>query len=114
MVNIYDTANQMATELAEVEQVKELSAVFEKLRADQKAYDVFNEVQNLQFELQQKQASGEEITEEDIKKMQGYTEEFGKYPVINELMDSEKKINDLINELNQIITKPIAEIYQGK
>ncbi|MGR3742005.1 YlbF family regulator [Companilactobacillus sp. DQM5] len=114
MINIYDTANQMATDLDQVEQVKHLKDVFAKLKADEGAYEIFDKVQNLQYELQQKQMSGQEITQENIDEMKSYTDKFNDFPIINELMESEKKVNDLINELNQIITKPIADIYSTK
>ncbi|GKQ42486.1 UPF0342 protein [Companilactobacillus sp. RD055328] len=114
MINIYDTANQMASDLEKTEEVIALKDVFGRLKADTEAYGVFDKVQNLQMELQQKQMSGAEITQEDIEKMQEFTTQFEQFPVINELMEAEKKVNDLINELNQIITKPIATIYQSK
>lgn len=114
MINIYDTANQMASDLEKTEQVIALKDVFTRLKADTAAYEVFDKVQNLQMELQQKQMTGQEITQEDIDSMKGFTDQFEKFPVINELMETEKKVNDLINELNQVITKPIATIYQDK
>lgn len=114
MINVYDTANQLASDLEEAEQITGLKAVFEKLKADKGAYELFDKVQNLQAQLQQKQYSGQEITQEEIDKMKSFTDKFAEFPVIAELMDAEKKVNDLVTELNGIITKPIADIYSQK
>lgn len=48
MVNIYDTANQMEQDLKQTQQYQELKAAYEALKADEKAYACFKELQDLQ------------------------------------------------------------------
>ena len=69
MVNIYDTANQMEQDLKQTQQYQELKAAYEAMKADEKAYACFKELQDLQDQLQQKQMQGN-ITEEDVKELQ--------------------------------------------
>lgn len=114
MINVYDTANQLASDLQEAEQITNLKGVFAKLKADEKAYALFDKVQNLQAQLQQKQYTGQEISKEEIDEMKGLTDQFSDFPVIAELMEAERSVNDLVSELNRIITKPIADIYGQK
>ena len=84
------------------------------VKANDLAYKLFDKVQNKQFELQQKQMQGQEITDDDIKAMRELTDQLSNYSEIQNLMEKEQKMNSMMDELNKIISKPIAEIYQDK
>lgn len=70
MSNIYDTANQLERDLRELQEFKTVKESFEAIYADETARTLFEEFRTVNVELQQKQFSGQEITEEDIQKAQ--------------------------------------------
>jgi len=114
MVNIYDSANQLEEDLRQTPEVADLKLAFEAVKANDLAFKLFDKVQNKQYQLQQKQATGQEITNEDIEGMRQLTDQLQNYKEINNLMEKEQKMNSMMEELNKIISKPIAEIYQGE
>lgn len=113
MINIYDSANQLEEDLRKTQEVADLKLAFEAVKANDLAFKLFDKVQNKQFELQQKQMAGQEITDEDVEAMRQLTDQLQNYTEIQNLMEKEQKMNSMMEELNKIISKPIAEIYQG-
>ncbi|WP_261806899.1 YlbF family regulator [Lapidilactobacillus luobeiensis] len=112
MTNIYDNANEMATVLRQTPQYAALQAAFGKMKADPIAYGLFQQMQKLQSELQQQQMANQEIGDEDIKKMQDFSAKLMKIDVVTELMNQEREMNGLMDELNQIVSKPITDLYR--
>nr|WP_225350831.1 YlbF family regulator [Lacticaseibacillus camelliae] len=70
MANVYDSANQLAEDLKSSQQFQDLKKSYDMLKLDTMGYALFQQFQNLQMSLQQKQAAGQEVTEEDVKPLQ--------------------------------------------
>lgn len=111
MVNIYDTANQMEQDLKQTQQYQELKAAYEALKADEKAYACFKELQDLQDQLQQKQMQGN-ITEEDFKELQEAGAKAKDFETLQTLMLKEQALSMLMDEVSKIIFQPVQELYQ--
>ncbi|GAB5053192.1 YlbF/YmcA family competence regulator [Pediococcus ethanolidurans] len=111
-VNIYDTANEMEEELRQTTEYTNLVAAYAEMKKDPKAYDLFKDFQEVQVSLQQKQMNGEDLTDDEMKHAREIASEVGNVDVIKTLMDKERSLNQLLNDINQIITKPIQELYQ--
>lgn len=112
MANVYDTANQMATDLRESQQYQDLKKAYDMLKLDPVAYALFQKFQSTQQELQQKQMAGTEITAEDVKPLQDLGEKMQTIQPIQSLMVKEQGLSNMMDELNQIIAQPIAELYK--
>jgi cell fate (sporulation/competence/biofilm development) regulator YlbF (YheA/YmcA/DUF963 family) len=113
MNNIYDTANQLEQELRETEAYSDLKSAFSTVKENPEASEVFQQFQEIQMRLQQKQMSGEEISEEEVQEAQEMALKSGENNLIKELMEAEQKLSTLIDDLNRIIMKPVQDIYQG-
>ena len=68
----------------------------------------------MNIELQQKQYSGQEITEEDIQKAQELGQKVSENEYIKALMEAEQRLNTIMQDINRIITNPLQELYNGK
>ena len=55
MVNIYDTANELAKQMRETQEFTALEAAFNDMMSDQESFDLFKKFQKAQSEAQQKQ-----------------------------------------------------------
>ncbi|WP_099975014.1 YlbF family regulator [Lactobacillus terrae] len=114
MNNIYDSANALEQDLRKATEVVELKEAFEAVKNNEVAFKLFDKVQNKQFELQQKQVMGQDVSDEDIESMKQLTDQLQNFDEFKTLMEKEQKMNAMMEELNKIITKPIADIYQSK
>ena len=114
MSNIYDTANQLERDLRELQEFKTVKESFEAIHADETAKALFDEFRTVNIELQQKQFSGQEITEEDIQKAQELGQKVSENEYIKALMEAEQRLNTIMQDINRIITNPLQELYNGK
>lgn len=108
--NIYDTANQLERELRSFPAYIEVKEAMEEIRSDETTYALFQEFQTATFDLQQ---LSEEPSEDKIKEVQSLYSKVVENPAIKKLMDNEQQLSLLVEDINQIITKPIQEIYQA-
>lgn len=112
MANIYDTANQLESELRETTQYLELKEAYENIKKDEDASSVLGEFQALQQTLYQKQQSGQEITEEEAAQAQTVSGEMSENELTMELMEKERTLNEMLTEINGIIMKPVQDVYE--
>lgn len=111
MVNIYDTANQLEREVRELEQFKALEEAFDALQKEEKSFKTFKEFQELQVSLQEKQMSGQEITEDDAKKMQELFMQVQNDDLINVLFEKEQALSQIMNDITAMMMKPVQDLY---
>lgn len=111
--NIYDTANNLEKELRDSEEYGTLVAAFNEVKQDEEASKMYFAFQEVQVKLQQKQMSGEQITEDEIAEAQNLAQTSGDNAVILRLMEAEQRLSTLIEDLNRIIMKPVQDVYQG-
>lgn len=114
MANIYDTANQMANDLKESQQFKDMKQAFDMLKLDAVAYALFKQFQDKQMELQTKQMNGQEVTEDELKALQTLGDKMQGMEPITALMVKEQALSQMMDELNRTISAPIVAIYQDK
>ncbi len=112
-VNIYDNANEMADALRQLPQFTALQAAFGKMKADPIAYGMYQQMQQIQGELQQKQMSGQEVTDEDVQQLRDLGDKLMKVDMMKDLMDREREMNSVMDEINGIVTTPITDLYRG-
>lgn len=111
-VNVYDTANQLERELRELDAYKKLKETFEAIEKDSETNKLFQEFRSLQVSLQKKQMDGEGITEEEVQHAQEMSVEVGKNDLISNLMEAEREMGTIIDDLNRIILSPVRDLYQ--
>ena len=100
MINIYDNVNAVAADLRETAQYKTLRDAVEALNADAAAKDVFQ-----RFQAAQKPEAAQ------VAEWQEIAGEMDKHDSLKKMMEAEQAVNQLLMEINNIITKPIAELY---
>lgn len=110
-VNLYDYANQLEQALRDSEEYKAIKDAFAKVKENDESKKLFDEFRETQMSFQQKQMQGEEIPEEDLQKAQEQAQAIEKNDNISELMNAEQKMSQVFQEINQIIVKPLDEIY---
>ncbi|WP_226670087.1 YlbF family regulator [Metabacillus litoralis] len=109
--NLYDVANNLERALRESDEFKALSKLYDQVNADESASKMFENFRNIQLGLQQKQMSGQEISEEEIEQAQKSVQLVQQHETISQLMAAEQRLSMVVTELNKIIMKPLEELY---
>ena len=110
-VNLYDHANQLEQALRESDEYQAIQNAYAKVKENQESKDLFDEFRETQLNFQQKQMQGEEIGEEELQKAQEQAQQIENDSNISELMSAEQNMSQIFQEINQIIVKPLDEIY---
>ncbi|WP_281164796.1 YlbF family regulator [Liquorilactobacillus sicerae] len=110
MVNIYDTANQLEEDLQQTSEFLALKGAYAKIKLDPLALAMFKKFQQKQIEFQKKQANGT-LKDEDINQLKDLGERVQKNPLIVDLMQKEQGLAHLLDEISQIMFKPVDELY---
>lgn len=111
MSNIYDSAYDLEKAIRESEEFKGLKEAYEKVMSDETAKPMFENFRDTQMQLQEKQMQGQEITEEEVENARQVVELVQQHEDISKLMEEEQRLNQLINDVSRIITKPLEELY---
>ncbi|MCH4123074.1 MAG: YlbF family regulator [Levilactobacillus sp.] len=108
-----ELGEQVTQALKDSEQFQALQAAFNAMKADTDTYKLFKEFQKIQLDLQQKQMSGQQLTDDEMKHAREVADQVGKIDSIKNLMEAERGVNSMLNQLNKTITQPIQDIYAG-
>ena len=110
-VNIYDSVNQVASDLPQTQQFMAVQNAFAALKQDQVAFSMYKEFSELQEVLRNTQLNGQQPKEEDVKKLQELAKKMNDMDAVKNLMAAEQSLNQLLNDINSIIIKPINDVY---
>ncbi|MFC0523479.1 YlbF family regulator [Pontibacillus salicampi] len=111
MANIYDNAYALEKAIRESDEFQGLQQAYDAVMNDEQAKQMFDNFRNTQVELQQKQMQGEEISEEEVEQARKVVETVQQHEQISKLMEEEQRLNQVINDVSRIITKPLEELY---
>lgn len=110
-VNLYDAAYEMEKAIRASVEFSGLKKLYDEVNSDESARRMFENFRNIQMQLQQKQMMGQEITQEEVEHAQKTVALVQQHQKISQLMQAEQRMSTVIAEINQIIMKPLEELY---
>lgn len=111
MSNIYDNAYELEKAIRDSEEFKDLKKAYENVMGNEISKKMFEKFRDTQMSLQEKQMTGQEITEEEVEHARQVVEDVQQHEQISKLMEEEQRLNLVINDVSRIITKPLEELY---
>lgn len=109
--NLQDAAIELEKAIRESNEYQSLKDSYDKVNADPSAKSMFDNFRNIQIQLQQKQMSGQEITQEEVDQAQKTVALVQQHELISKLMADEQKMSEVITDLNKTIMKPLEDLY---
>ncbi|WML43281.1 YlbF family regulator [Neobacillus sp. PS3-40] len=110
-VNLYDAAYGLETAIRQSEEYTQLKQSYADVNADDSAKKMFDHFRQVQMDIQQKQMMGQEISQAEVEQAQQMVALVQKNEKISKLMQAEQRMGMVIGELNQVIMKPLEELY---
>jgi cell fate (sporulation/competence/biofilm development) regulator YlbF (YheA/YmcA/DUF963 family) len=111
MANVYDVAYDLEKALRSSEDFQALKKSYDEVNNNPETKELFGKFRDIQVNLQQKQMSGQEVTQEEIEEAQKLFADVQQNEIISKLMAAEQRMSMIINDLNKVITKPLEELY---
>jgi cell fate (sporulation/competence/biofilm development) regulator YlbF (YheA/YmcA/DUF963 family) len=110
-VSVHDGAYDLEKAIRNSNEYNALKEFYGAVNADESARKMYENFRQIQMGLQQKQMMGQEITEAEVEQAQKSIALVQQNELIGKLMEAEQRMSLLITELNQIIIKPLEELY---
>lgn len=110
-VNIFDNARELEKSIRESAEFADLRIQYANLYADEAASKLFDDFRTVQFNLQEKQMTGQQISQEEVAQAQQMVAVIQQNEKITRLMEAEQKMSSVIAEVNKIVMKPLEELY---
>jgi len=111
MANVYDVAYDLEKALRSSEDFQALKKSYDDVNNNPETKELFGKFRDIQVNLQQKQMSGQEVTQEEIEEAQKLFTDVQQNETISKLMAAEQRMSMIINDLDKVITKPLEELY---
>ncbi len=112
MVNIYDSANQVASDLTQVDQFVAVKAAIAKVKADDASYKLYHRLNAVQIKITSAREQGKTVSSEDSKAYEAIAAAVKQDKNILALLDAEGSMYQFVNELQGIMLKPMRDIYK--
>ncbi|MDF4030172.1 YlbF family regulator [Lactobacillus delbrueckii] len=112
MVNIYDTANQLANYLRETQQFLALKEAMDAVKADEDSLALFKELDAAQMEIMEAQQTGKELTEEQQDDFKSLNERVSQNTTLQSMLLAEQAVYTLLNDVQKNIGQPLSEAYE--
>lgn len=112
-VNIYDDINKLESTFRSTEEYEKLEQAVKAVSSDSDSNELFKSFRDLQITLQQKQAQGEEITEQEMMDAQATAVAAQENPKILAMLEAEMSLSQIIDEVNRVLIKPVQSLYES-
>lgn len=110
-VNLYDAAYELEKGIRQSDEYIQLIQMYNEVNADVTAKRMFDNFRQVQMNLQQKQMLGQGISPEEVEQAQKAAALVQQNSKTSLLMQAEQRMSMVIGELNQVIMKPLEELY---
>ena len=112
-MNVYDTANNLASEIKKSEEYVNYKMAKEAIGLNQNLKEQIKKFEEARYDAQITAMQTGKNDEEKIKKMQELYVELIQDDVAKKYFDAETKFNILIADINKIIGDAIADVIKG-
>lgn len=112
MINIYDTANQMAEDLRQTQQFEALKAAMDKVKASPESLALFKELDAAQMEVMEAQSAGKELSQEQKDHFASLNSRVSQDTTLQGMLLAEQGVYALMNDLQMSISQPLADAYE--
>jgi cell fate (sporulation/competence/biofilm development) regulator YlbF (YheA/YmcA/DUF963 family) len=109
--NLFEAANRLETIFRESNEYKSLQRLCTEVSKDPQATQIFNKMNHINAQLQQKQMMGQEIGQQDVEALQRIEAIAQQNDMIKRLMEADYRVNMLLMELSKVISKPLEDVY---
>lgn len=112
MVNIYDSANQVAEDLKQTPQFEALKKSLEALKNNPESLKLYQDMDKLQKQLMAAQQQGQPISEDLQKQYKEINDRVSNNDDLKDMISKEEAVFQLINDVQQAATKPLGDLYK--
>lgn len=111
MVNVYDSANQLAEDLKKTPEYAGLKEAADSVKNDANSSKLFKQMDEIQSKIMAAQQAGKPLSDDVEKEYKDLNDKIQKDPNIIKLLTAEQGLYKLIDDLQKTFTSPINDLY---
>ena len=111
-MNVYDTANKLASEIKSSNEYKEFKKIKEEINSNPELKEKIKEFEKNRYQVQMMAMQTGEPNEEMYKKVQEEYMELIKNEKVMKYFDAELKFNVLLADVNKIIGESVRDVIE--
>lgn len=111
MVNVYDSANQLAEDLKKTPEFTALKDAAAAVEKDEASRKLFKEMDEIQTKIMSAQQVGQPISQDIQKQYKELNDKVQKDSNIVKLLTAEQGLYKLIDDVQKTFTNPINDLY---
>lgn len=111
-MNVYDTANKLASEIKNSKEYMEFKKVKEEINANPELKKKINEFEKNRYQVQMMAMQTGKPDEEMYKKIQEDYTELVKNEIVMKYFDAELKFNVILADVNKIIGESVRDVIE--
>lgn len=109
-MNVYDTANRLASEIRNSEEFTKFKDAKQKIDANPDLKKKIDDFEKLRYDIQVLAMQGKEVEEEKNKKLQEMYTILVEKKEIKDYFDLEVKFNVMLADVNKIIAESVKDV----
>lgn len=109
-MNVYDTANKLASEIRDSEEYTKFKEAKKSLESNNELKTKVDEFEKMRYEVQVLSMQGKEVEDQKNKKLQEMYTILIQNKEIKEYFDLEVKFNVMIADVNKIIAEAVQDV----
>lgn len=113
MVNIFDSANQLAEDLQKTPQFEALKKSLEALKNNPESLKLYGEMDELQKKVMAAQQAGQPLSDDIKKEYSEINDKVSNNDDLKDMISKEQAVFQLINEVQTSFTKPLSDLYKA-
>ncbi|MFW5998529.1 MAG: YlbF family regulator [Halanaerobiaceae bacterium] len=102
-MSLYGTANRLAREIKNSDEYTEYQEIREKIMANESTKEMLQDYMQKQMRLQQKQMSGQELSEEEKNELENLKSLVDLNNDIQKYLQAEYRMSVMLNDLQEIL-----------
>jgi len=111
-MNVYDTANKLASEIKNSNEYLEFKRIKEEINSDAGLKEKIKEFEKNRYQVQMMAMQTGNPNEEMYKKIQADYEELVKNEIVMRYFNAELKFNVLLADVNKIIGESVKDVIE--
>ncbi len=110
MMNIYDTANKLASEIKQSDEYKAYKDSKQQIESNAEIKSKINEFDKLRVDMQKAMLKGESTSNELSVKVQNLYTELYQNEIAKNYLESEMRFSVMVTDINKIISEAIKDV----
>lgn len=106
-MNPYDAAHLLANAMKESPEYKEFKSLKDKVQQNESTKKMLKDFRKKQFTLQARQMSGQQVSEEDSKKVQELQNVLLQNPLVGPFLHAEYRLSTILNDVYKILGEAV-------